>query len=93
MKIDGSLIKALADLNIDFRLLSVNCTMLEEDIKIGKEGRGNIIRLCENSMNPLDIYLTTKNKYRVYDKTGTQIFYIDKVYVTERDFINFLRKY
>jgi hypothetical protein len=93
MKIGHSIIRKLSKLNIEFRALSHNCFLLDEDIQVGHEGKRTIIRICENSLNPLDVYLTTKNNYKVYDKNGNLIFKIDNVYYTEQDFINYLKKY
>lgn len=93
-KFNSSFIKKLTKIHdVDFRLLDITDKILDEDIVVGKEGAGSIIRLCEFTTNPLDIYITTKNHYKIYDKHGTLINTIDHVYYTEEDFINYLKVY
>lgn len=94
MNFDKDLIKKLQINNIDFRIVKKEENLLEDpNIKVGEEGHLTIIRIADNSPNPLDLYLTTKCKIKCYNKNGELLNIVDDIYYDTKDLLKFLKEY
>ncbi|MGL5711165.1 MAG: hypothetical protein ACRCW9_10050 [Cetobacterium sp.] len=90
---DKKIIKALQNNLIEFRILLREDELLEEKLKVGIEGEYQILRIADDSPNPIDLYLTTDGNIKVYEHHGELILNIDQVYNDLNSLINFLKEY
>lgn len=90
---EKKIIKSLQLNNIDFKILHKEDFLLEEKINIGIEGEYKVLRIAEDSPNPIDLFLTTDSNIKVYNKNGELILNIDQVYNDYNDLIRYLKEY
>lgn len=87
------IIKSLQLNNIEFKILLKDDYLLEENIFIGLEGEYKVLRIAEDSPNPIDLFLTTEDNIKVYNKDGELILYVDQIYNDYNDLLRYLKEY
>ena len=94
MKFSAAFIEQLMmDKNTGLRFINSNDILFETQESAGEEAVGNVIRLAEDSNNPLEVHMTTSGNFRVYNKLGSMIKFFDTKFEHIKDIVSFLKKY
>lgn len=93
MKFNIKLVEHLMrDRSLNFRFVEAADVLYSTGEEAGIESIGNVARITENTDLPLEIVLTMHGNYKLYDKNGTMVKFLDHKYYTLEDVIFCLRK-
>lgn len=93
MKFDSSFVeKLMSDRSLKFRLVGVKDILFHNNEEAGEESIGNIARVAENTAFPLEIVLTTAGNYKLFDKQGKMVKFLDKKYHTLEEIIYYIKR-
>lgn len=93
MKFDSSFVeKLMSDKSLKFRLVGVKDILFHNNEEAGEESIGNVARVAENTPLPLEIVLTTAGNYKLFDKQGKMVKFLDKKYHTLEEIIYYIKR-
>lgn len=93
MKFNIKLVEHLMrDKSLNFRFVKADDVLFSTGEEAGEESIGNVARIAEDTNLPLEIVLTMHGNYKLYDKRGTMLKFLDHKYYTLEDVIFCLRK-
>lgn len=94
MKFSAAFIEQLMmDKNTGLRFVTPNDILFESKEPAGEEAVGVVLRIAEDSNNPLEVHLTTAGNFKIYDKLGCMVKFFDTKYEHIKDIVRFLKKY
>lgn len=84
--------KMMEDSSLDFRFVNEKDVLFHTGKIAGDEAKGNVARILEKTPMALEVVLTTNGNYKLYNKQGTMLKFLDKKYHTLAEIIFWIKR-